>query len=185
MKKLILFVALKSEFPISIQSDDIDIQVVYTGVGKVNATLSITDVLASIPIEYLDEYEILNFGSAGAPNKYIGKLVKCGRFRQGDIYSNELFDDGVTPFDDELYTFNSIEIVFDETSELCVTEDRFNTNPLTVCDMEAYALAKVCKYFDVPFTSYKYISDSGDVRDWEQRHMNGVNLFIKELGIDI
>lgn len=185
MKRLILFVALKSEFPITIPSDDIDIQVVYTGVGKVNAAMTATEVLASIPIEYLDEYEILNFGSAGAPTEYIGKLIKCGKFRQGDIQSNGLFDDGVTPFDENLYTFNTTELIFDESAELCVTEDRFNTNPSTVCDMEAYAIAKVCQYFGVPFTAYKYISDSGDVNDWEHKHMNGIKLFVRELGIDI
>jgi nucleoside phosphorylase len=47
--------------------------------------------------------------------------------------------------------------------------------------MEAYSIAKVCKMYGFNFTAYKYISDGGDVNDWEANHQKGAELFLKEL----
>ena len=47
--------------------------------------------------------------------------------------------------------------------------------------MEAYALAKVCHHFDVPFISFKYISDGADINandDWEENVSKGIEQFI-------
>ena len=50
----------------------------------------------------------------------------------------------------------------------CYTGDRFLDNPAhqppgpCVVEMEAYALAKVCAHFSVPFTAYKFITDGAD-----------------------
>jgi adenosylhomocysteine nucleosidase len=50
-----------------------------------------------------------------------------------------------------------------------------------ICDMEAYSLAKVCKIYGFDFTSYKYVSDSGNPSDWEKNHNKGIQLFLNEL----
>jgi adenosylhomocysteine nucleosidase len=54
--------------------------------------------------------------------------------------------------------------------------------------MEAYALAKVCYLYDVPFISFKYISDGADEHsagDWVDNCSDGVREFkekvLKEL----
>ena len=47
--------------------------------------------------------------------------------------------------------------------------------------MEAYALAKVCHNFDVPFISFKYITDGADEQaheDWEANLADGIEQFI-------
>ena len=49
-----------------------------------------------------------------------------------------------------------------------------------VVDMEAYALAKVCFKFDIPFISFKFLSDGADTEaniDWKKNINNGENLF--------
>ena len=50
--------------------------------------------------------------------------------------------------------------------------------------MEGYALAKVCKYMNIPFQSYKFISDKADStasKDWEKSVNNGQSLFLNKL----
>ena len=46
--------------------------------------------------------------------------------------------------------------------------------------MEAYALAKVCQYFNIPFISFKYITDGADEQsheDWEKNLADGIIVF--------
>ena len=50
--------------------------------------------------------------------------------------------------------------------------------------MEGYALAKVCKYMNIPFQSYKYISDKADntaSEDWQRTVKDGQSLFLEKL----
>ena len=50
--------------------------------------------------------------------------------------------------------------------------------------MEAYSLAKVCRNFEVPFISFKYITDGADDEadsDWETNVKNGVEIFKEEI----
>ena len=96
------------------------------------------------------------------------------------------FQKGETPFEREpsiviesKSKFNPIGI-----NATCGTGDNFvedRTNYYgEVVDMEAYALAKVCHYFDVPFISFKYISDGADINandDWEENVAKGIEVF--------
>ena len=53
-----------------------------------------------------------------------------------------------------------------------------------VVDMEAYALAKVCTYYAVPFISFKYITDGADEQaheDWETNLANGIVEFKEKI----
>ncbi len=66
----------------------------------------------------------------------------------------------------------------------CATWDSFiNSEDSTigdVVDMEAYALAKVFFKFDIPFISFKFISNGADTDaniDWKKNINNGENLF--------
>ena len=46
--------------------------------------------------------------------------------------------------------------------------------------MEAYALAKICKNFQTPFISFKYISDGADSNsadDWNENISSGYKKF--------
>jgi len=50
--------------------------------------------------------------------------------------------------------------------------------------MESYALAKVCKLYDVPFISFKYITDTADSdasNDWEENVGKGIVEFKKKV----
>ena len=58
-----------------------------------------------------------------------------------------------------------------------------------VVDMEAYALAKVCYNYKIPFVSFKYITDGADEQaheDWEKNLADGIEEFKKQVldGVD-
>ena len=73
--KVILFVALASELPKELVPNGID--VVYTGVGKVNAAIKATETLKELsPSETI----VINYGSAGAGEGMFNQLFMCKKF---------------------------------------------------------------------------------------------------------
>lgn len=173
MKKVI-FVALESELPEELVPDGVDIY--YTGVGKVNASISAACILNWYD---LDNTLVINYGSAGGPTDKINTLVKCTKFAQGDIDCSPFVDRGITPFDK--YEWNSEVINFSNNGEVVTSYDQFQLNPVGIVDMEAYAIAKVCKIFGFDFVSYKWISDDGEPADWRENHNKGIQQFLETL----
>jgi adenosylhomocysteine nucleosidase len=117
-------------------------EVLYCGVGKVNATYHLTRRLSQ---SNRDFSYILNVGSAGSHVYSKGELVASNRFIQRDMDVTGLsFALGETPYD----TSPSI-ITFSKRFEhlqhgTCVTGDSFlqeqNCYSGDIVDMEAYAL---------------------------------------------
>ena len=164
-----------------------DYRVLYTGVGKVNATLELTKVLQKAHLHYLPKMPelVINYGTAGSRELPIGELVDCTTFTQRDMdVSGMGFMKGQTPFE------NLVPIILDYDHVQfnpigkklrCGTGDNFvQTNEDTysdVFDMEAYALAKVCHHYKVPFISFKYITDNADEhspKDWVDNCSDGI-----------
>jgi adenosylhomocysteine nucleosidase len=175
-----LFVALPSEFPK--EKAPMGVDVIYTGVGKVNAAIKATEVLKECnPTETI----IINFGSAGSFIFGVGTLVRCDRFEQGDINTKPFAKKTITPFDELIYPkIEKGELKFGD-DVLCVTRDQFQSNVKdSICDMEAYSIAKVCKIYGFNFVSYKFISDKGDANDWKENHNKGVEKFLQRLKED-
>ena len=89
---------------------------------------------------------------------------------------------GETPFED------SFKIHFGRDGLSCGTGDSFVTNTpeliTDLVDMEAYAIAKICKMNDVDFRCFKYISDQADdnaSQDWKENVAWGRGLFIEKI----
>ena len=183
-----------------------DWNVLYTGVGKVNATYKLTERFStydSRPAVRRNHELVINYGTAGSRKSPIGELVDCTKFIQRDMDVRGLgFLRGQTPFEetDSLYNGKSI-IVLDSNSEfnpigkhyVCGTGDNFVDNIedeieyVDVFDMEAYALAKVCSYYYVSFISFKYITDNANehsVGDWKDNLGKGIVQF-KERILDL
>lgn len=175
-----LFVALPSEFPKGLEPMGVD--VIYTGVGKVNAAIKATEILKDLsPTETI----VINFGSAGSSDYKIGELIKCLQFQQGDIDTKQFAKKYVTPFDDIIYPKLEAGILIFGNSDVCFTTDTFQSNTKrSVCDMEAYSIAKVCKIYGFDFVSYKFISDNGDANDWKKNHNKGIAKFLEKLKED-
>ena len=175
-----------------------DYQTLYTGVGKVNATLKLTQRLHSSHLHYLPLMPklVINYGTAGSRELPIGELVDCTKFIQRDMDVTGLgFMKHQTPYE------SPNDMVVRSTSEFnpigknytCGTGDSFVENiekgdsNIDVFDMESYALAKVCRYYEVPFISFKYITDNADEHsagDWVDNCSDGVREF-KEKVLDL
>jgi adenosylhomocysteine nucleosidase len=179
---IILFVALESEFELPNTFNNVEIY--YTGVGKVNAAIKATSVLM-----YKNNKDtlVINYGSAGSRVLLKHNLYKCTSFEQIDMDARPLtLTVGETPFDESIYHNMPNVLSFDKKGYLCSTADKFQENPLApIVDMEAYSLAKVCKIFGFEFLAYKYISDDGNPEDWENNHHLGKDLFLEVLQDEI
>jgi adenosylhomocysteine nucleosidase len=147
-------------------------EVIYTGVGKVNATLALTRALsgrADMPL-------VINVGSAGSHSFSAGEVVNPVEFVQRDMDCTAMgVPLGQTPFEDRKRLKNGLEAAGIPTTT-CYTGDSFVTEAhpvfhLEVIDMEAYALARVCDAFDAPFLCLKFVTDGADgeaAEDWSQ-----------------
>jgi adenosylhomocysteine nucleosidase len=177
MKKIKLFVALESELPRDLIPEGVE--VFYTGVGKINAAIKAIEILKDLdPANTI----VINYGSAGGPEAFVGKLFKCKTFVQRDMDARPFAKETVTPFDDTIYPkLDNTECIEFGTGLTCYTQDKFEKKPLAVYDMESYSIAKVCKIYGFDFTAYKYVSDSGNPDDWEMNHNKGIEMFINQL----
>ena len=173
----IFVAALKEETP------DLDF-FHFTGVGKINATYNLTKI-----INKHKPKEIINFGTAGAIDKKLNGIIECTKFYQRDMDVTGLMNlkIGQTPFDDISEVINS------KNGYSCGSGDSFVTGGIPikvdVVDMEAYALAKVCKLEDINFRCFKFISDNADEAassDWIKNCEKGAKLFkhkLKEINL--
>ena len=164
-----------------------DYQTLYTGVGKVNATLKLTQRLHSSHLHYLPLMPklVINYGTAGSRKIKKGQIVDCTKFVQRDMDVTGLgFMRGQTPFENNIpiiLDYDHVEFNPIGRKASCGSGDNFvedRTNYYgEVVDMEAYALAKVCHYFNIPFISFKYITDGADEQsheDWEKNLADGI-----------
>ena len=181
MSRILIVSALSKEIPNRWEGGLENYAILYTGVGKVNATYNLTKVL----MDDRDDYDlVINYGTAGS--KVYNGIVDCTTFIQRDMDATPLgFDKGETPFETEpsMVDFSHIKNPIGKNLT-CYTGDSFATD-LTpyddVVDMEAYALAKTCRNLGKDFVSYKYITDDGNPKDWENFHAEGEEEFKKVL----
>ena len=165
-------------------------QILYTGVGKVNATLKLTQRLHSSHLHYMPKMPklVINYGTAGSRKIKKKQLVDCTKFIQRDMDVTGLgFMRGETPFEQNppfIIQQQNVEFNPIGRNATCGTGDNFAEDKTQyygeVVDMEAYALAKVCYLYDVPFISFKYITDGADEQaheDWEANLADGIEVF--------
>ncbi|WP_435114481.1 5'-methylthioadenosine nucleosidase [Candidatus Pelagibacter bacterium nBUS_36] len=147
----------------------------HIGVGKINATYNLVKL-----IHKYKPLEVINYGTAGALKKQLSGIIECTKFYQRDMDVRGLLDLklGQTPFD------NINEIILSEEGFSCGSGDSFVKKQIEMnvdlVDMEAYALAKVCKLEDINFRCFKFISDNADTNassDWIENCKKGAELF--------
>ncbi|XXF79894.1 hypothetical protein P2318_09150 [Myxococcaceae bacterium GXIMD 01537] len=161
--RLLLAVALPQENAGN-RLDRLGHEILYTGVGKVNAAIRLAEALARCP---RGDLLVVNLGSAGSHVFNAGEVVCATRFFERDMDATALgFALGQTPFEDETYldygrAVPGLPVANCYTGDSFVTE-RHPTLRLDVIDMEAYALAKTCHHFGVPFLSLKFITDGAN-----------------------
>lgn len=161
MKAIVNDISSKTWFVVAIEDEfkPVNANILYTGVGKVKAAMA-TQWL----IDHYDVEKIINVGTAGSNTS--------GEFHTGICQIDSIKErDFIVPGNDE----HIIEITNDEGffHYICCTGDSFVSDwegyKETDCaDMEAYAIAYVCQQNKISFECYKFISDNGNIDDWEQ-----------------
>ena len=172
----VIFVALESEFS---QNDaPSGYNVIYTGIGKVNAARTVARYLTANP----HTHTVYNYGTAGAEDDSVaGELLGVNAVIERDMDLTPL---GLPPFVTAENQVPYIHTANRDTEIICGTGDSFARpkEPYHIVDMEAYAIASVCRAFGISnFYCYKYISDTSEDEDpaqaWKENVSKGAKKF--------
>jgi len=182
-KRIVILTALESE--LNAADAPPGVEVVYCGVGKVNAALHTTQrILAGKP------GLVINFGTAGKIDPLHDGLLEVAAVVQRDMMAMPLAPRGVTPLVDAAEQPARLESGY--PGVVCGTGDSFVTasddwllrEKVDLVDMELFAIARVCRHFGVPWRAFKLITDGADddsARDWQDKVHLGAELFWRHL----
>lgn len=167
--------------------ENLGIDVLYTGVGKVNATYALTKELAVRKMMKKSPKRVINLGTAGSKTFPTLSLVACNKFIQRDMDVTPLgFQPGETPFEEGPIGLEVPALFPDMDHGICGSGDSFVTGELSIpCDvmeMEGYALAKVCIREQIPFAAIKFITDGADenaAMEWPERLRHAAESFVE------
>ena len=178
VKKTVILVAWDNETEHSLSDadkqrlDDNNIEIVYTGIGKINATRAITDLCVRNEYEFVQplrrkkNLHIVNVGCAGSHTTGVRTLIKPNAFIQRDMDARQFNYERYRTPEQVKWIIGGDDLDHDLTV-VCATGDNANGYSETsdevpafdAVDMEAYAFAHVCAYYGVKFTCYKWITD--------------------------
>jgi adenosylhomocysteine nucleosidase len=178
--QLLIITALESELDKSTLPDGVNI--VYSGVGKINA--------AAVSIRAIQEFQpkkIVNFGTVGKINPVLQGLLAVGKVSQRDMITAPLAPRGITPFCSKPSQYLSMGGEY-----VCGTGDSFVTahdpwllsQGVDVVDMELYAIANIAHQFNIPWQSFKYVTDDANADagdEWTHRVNHGQELYLEKL----
>ena len=142
--------------------EDIASPVLITGVGKVNSAWALTRALMTRKPRL-----VLDFGTVGSRRFPPHSVVECTRFVQRDMDVRPLgLPLGTTPFDVLPAVLEVPKRLPELPAATCGSADHFvsghDIGECDVVEMEAYALARVCRLEGVEFMAVKFVTDSGD-----------------------
>ena len=177
--ELLIITALEAE----LKRDSLPsgVKIVYSGIGKINATL--TSVRA---IHEHKPARIINYGSVGKINPQCNGLLEIGKVIQRDMIAEPLAPRGQTPFSNRPSEFISSGQFICGSGDSFVTaaDPWLQSKGVDVVDMELFAIALVASNHNIPWQSFKYITDDANENsgnDWQERVHHGQELFLQEL----
>lgn len=152
-------------------------QVVLSGLGKINAATTVTEVILTHRPRV-----IVNIGTAGGITVGPG-LHQPKKFLQRDMRCEALgYQRGCTPFESAAGLIDFGEGLVCSTGDDFVTDNSDLVGLCDLVDMEAYAMAKVCRRLSVDFVCYKWVSDQADsnsANQWQQQVTAGEQAFLE------
>lgn len=144
------------------------VDVVFTGIGKLNAYQKTREALRSSYYEH-----VVNVGTVGSAKHPIGTILRPTVIRQGDYF--------ITEEDPE-----EIVVGHGERKEVLLTQDNFvsfdknidgtliipeELQDIDCFDMEGFAIARAAQFMKKNVSFIKIVSDNldGTMADWEKR----------------
>lgn len=162
--RILVLTAIPDELDVARAPAGVD--VVFTGVGKINTTMATIEAIAKHrpPL-------VVNYGTAGKIRSSLQGLYEVAHVIQRDMMAMPLAPRGRTPFAPELDRLSS-----GHDGVTCGTGDSFVTsadpwlveNAVDLVDMELFAIAQVCARLDMPWRAFKFITD--DASDFAAEH---------------
>ncbi|MEY3931734.1 MAG: hypothetical protein RLZZ259_616 [Pseudomonadota bacterium] len=180
MSKILIVTALENELSkVRLPSH---VNIVYCGVGKVNAVVSTIKAINKFSPTIL-----LNYGTAGKVNSNISGILPIAKVVQRDMNAEPLSPRGITPF-----CLTPNEYHSGRDGYICGSGDSFVTShdpwllaqKIDLVDMELFGIAAVAYDNKLPWHSFKYITDDANESsgsDWADRVSHGEDLFIEIL----
>jgi len=157
--KKVYFVAMESELDKECTSSEI----VYMGIGKARATRALINYIRDNRelMESENAPLIVSIGTAGSGKHSKGDVVLCEKFvNNGDSFIKETLE-----FD----TFPEATPFICASSDFFISEHNFKAEDVAgmremydCLEMEAFALANICKSFGLKFCAVKCISDGAN-----------------------
>jgi len=174
----LLIVALPEEFQLPLPPNW---QIIYSGVGKVNAAIATVSAIR----DYKPS-SIINYGTVGSLKDNLTGLHEVGNFCQRDMNTLPKSPRGITPFsNNDLYISNGRNNIRCGTGDSFVLDrEDWLVEHCDVVDMEGYSIVKSANEYNIPWRSFKYITDftSADgFDDWQSNVANGQKEFLKIL----
>jgi adenosylhomocysteine nucleosidase len=178
--ELLIITALESE----LKRDSLPngVEIAYSGVGKINATIATSKAIAQY-----SPNQILNFGTVGKINVQLSGLIEIGKVIQRDMNAEPLAPRGKTPFCSLPSFYHALggEYICGSGDSFVTAQDTWLiSQKIDVVDMELFAIAAVAHQFNIPWRSYKYITDEANEdagQDWHKRVNHGQELFLEVL----
>ena len=177
--ELLIITALESE--LKREALPSGVEIVYSGMGKINAAMTCFKAIAQY-----SPNRILNFGTAGKIKSDLHGLLEIGRVIQRDMDAEPLAPRGITPL------CNRPQEYLSTGNFLCATGDSFVTahdpwlhsQDVDVVDMELFAIAAIAHDHQIPWQSFKYITDDANEssgNDWKEKVHHGQDLFLERI----
>jgi|688.fasta_scaffold140322_1 adenosylhomocysteine nucleosidase len=153
--KILAIVALPMELPIA--SWGARSKIVYSGVGKINTSINLIDAIRIYKPDL-----VVNLGTAGSLNSKISGVVEVHAVIERDFDAFPLCKRGLIPFEE-----GSNRHCSGYDGVICASGDSFvrefdtylEQMGVDIVDMELIAIARVCNKYNIPWRSFKFISD--------------------------
>lgn len=174
--KVLVLTALQDELGGPFPFGTVD--VVFTGVGKINAAIAATEA-----IQKLRPSMVVNYGTAGKIAPALNGLIEVARVIQRDMITEPLAPRGTTPYSSLPFILTS-----GHGNATCGTGDSFVTsadpwltaNGIDLVDMELFAIAHACQRHSLPWRAFKFITDDANdfsAQEWTANVASGEHLF--------
>ena len=146
-------------------------RIIYSGVGKINASIKLVEAVHIFKPDL-----VVNLGTAGSMRSEIEGVVEVDTVIERDFDAFPLCDRGLIPFEEGNNSHCS-----GHEGVVCASGDSFVRESDTylklmkvdIVDMELIAIARVCNKYNIPWRSFKFISDYIG-HNIEQRWQDGV-----------
>ena len=132
-------------------------RIIYSGVGKINASIKLVEA-----VQIFKPDLVVNLGTAGSIRSEIKGVVEVDTVIERDFDAFPLCDRGLIPFEEGNNRYCS-----GYEGVVCASGDSFVRESDTylklmkvdIVDMELIAIARVCNKYNIPWRSFKFISD--------------------------